>query len=99
MPLSYQKFKTDNRTSSDTWIMNHFASFVITTWQACEHFVSKIHKFVIFCSGLLHMSNITNGQLRSVADVLKVGETVKALVIKSASPERIALRYDIATLQ
>jgi len=35
--------------------------------------------------------NITNGQLRSVADVLKVGETVKALVIKSASPERIAL--------
>ncbi|PUZ65018.1 hypothetical protein GQ55_3G189600 [Panicum hallii var. hallii] len=41
--------------------------------------------------GLLHMSNITNGQLRSVADVLKVGETVKALVIKSASPERIAL--------
>jgi len=45
--------------------------------------------------GLLHMSNITNGQLRSVADVLKVGETVKALVIKSASPERIALRYDI----
>jgi len=91
VPLSYQKFKTDNRTSSDTWIMNHFASFVITTWQACEHFVSKIHKFVIFCSGLLHMSNITNGQLRSVADVLKVGETVKALVIKSASPERIAL--------
>jgi small subunit ribosomal protein S1 len=45
------------------------------------------------------MSNITNGQLRSVADVLKVGETVKALVIKSASPERIALRYNIANLQ
>ncbi|CAN6354540.1 unnamed protein product [Urochloa humidicola] len=42
--------------------------------------------------GLLHMSNITHGQLRSVADVLKVGETVKALVIKSATPDRIALR-------
>ncbi|CAN6359352.1 unnamed protein product [Urochloa humidicola] len=41
--------------------------------------------------GLLHMSNITHGQLRSVADVLKVGETVKALVIKSATPDRIAL--------
>ncbi|CAL4909306.1 unnamed protein product [Urochloa decumbens] len=41
--------------------------------------------------GLLHMSNITHGQLNSVADVLKVGETVKALVIKSATPDRIAL--------
>ncbi|CAN6350358.1 unnamed protein product [Urochloa humidicola] len=41
--------------------------------------------------GLLHMSNITHGQLKSVADVLKVGETVKALVIKSATPDRIAL--------
>ncbi|KAJ1263822.1 hypothetical protein BS78_09G216200 [Paspalum vaginatum] len=41
--------------------------------------------------GLLHMSNITHGQLRSVADVLKVGETVKAIVIKSTTPGRIAL--------
>nr|CAB3460873.1 unnamed protein product [Digitaria exilis] len=41
--------------------------------------------------GLLHMSNITHGQLRSVADVLEVGETVKALVIKSTTPDRIAL--------
>ncbi|CAL4894596.1 unnamed protein product [Urochloa decumbens] len=41
--------------------------------------------------GLLHMSNITHGQLKSVADVLKVGETVKALVVKSATPDRIAL--------
>lgn len=41
--------------------------------------------------GLLHMSNITHGQLRSVADVLRVGETVKALVIKSTTPDRIAL--------
>ncbi|XP_021302569.1 uncharacterized protein LOC8068985 isoform X3 [Sorghum bicolor] len=40
--------------------------------------------------GLLHISNMTNGELRSVADVLKVGDTVKALVIKS-TPDRIAL--------
>ncbi|CAD6271428.1 unnamed protein product [Miscanthus lutarioriparius] len=40
--------------------------------------------------GLLHISNMTNGELRSVADVLKVGESVKALVIKS-TPDRIAL--------
>lgn len=40
--------------------------------------------------GLLHISNMTHGKLRSVADVLKVGETVKALVIKS-TPDRIAL--------
>ncbi|OEL35577.1 hypothetical protein BAE44_0003401 [Dichanthelium oligosanthes] len=50
-----------------------------------------IYKLLMFCSGLLHMSNITHGQLRSVADVLKVGETVKALVIKSTTPDRIAL--------
>jgi small subunit ribosomal protein S1 len=41
---------------------------------------------------------MTNGELRSVADVLKVGESVKALVIKS-TPDRIALRYNIANLQ
>jgi predicted RNA-binding protein with RPS1 domain len=44
------------------------------------------------------MSSITHGQLRSVADVLKVGETVKALVIKSTTPDRIALRYNISKL-
>ncbi|KAL6851660.1 hypothetical protein ACP4OV_020224 [Aristida adscensionis] len=41
--------------------------------------------------GLLHISNITRGQLKSVGDVLKVGERVKALVIKSTVPDRIAL--------
>ncbi|TVU20460.1 hypothetical protein EJB05_36668, partial [Eragrostis curvula] len=41
--------------------------------------------------GLLHISNITHGELRSVSDVLKVGERVKALVIKSSTPDRIAL--------
>ncbi|KAL6610558.1 hypothetical protein ACP70R_040527 [Stipagrostis hirtigluma subsp. patula] len=41
--------------------------------------------------GLLHVSNITRGQLRSISDVLKVGEKVKALVIKSTAPDRIAL--------
>ncbi|EEE64497.1 hypothetical protein OsJ_19347 [Oryza sativa Japonica Group] len=41
--------------------------------------------------GLLHVSNITRGQLTSVGDVLKVGEEVKAIVIKSTAPGRIAL--------
>lgn len=41
---------------------------------------------------------MTHGELRSVADVLKVGEKVKALVIKS-TPDRIALRYNRANLQ
>uniref|UniRef100_A0A0D9WJ32 S1 motif domain-containing protein n=1 Tax=Leersia perrieri TaxID=77586 RepID=A0A0D9WJ32_9ORYZ len=41
--------------------------------------------------GLLHISNITHGQLTSVGDVLKVGEEVKAIVIKSSAPDRIAL--------
>ncbi|CAM0954299.1 unnamed protein product [Alopecurus aequalis] len=41
--------------------------------------------------GLLHVSKITQGQLRSVSDVLEVGERVKALVIKSTAPDRIAL--------
>ncbi|XP_015692871.1 protein PIGMENT DEFECTIVE 338, chloroplastic-like [Oryza brachyantha] len=41
--------------------------------------------------GLLHISNITHGQLRSVGDVLKVGEELKAIVIKSTTPGRIAL--------
>jgi predicted RNA-binding protein with RPS1 domain len=58
-------------------------------------FASGVHKHVMLCSGLLHISNMTHGKLRSVADVLKVGETVKALVIKS-TPDRIALRYNIA---
>ncbi|XP_037424028.1 protein PIGMENT DEFECTIVE 338, chloroplastic-like [Triticum dicoccoides] len=42
-------------------------------------------------SGLLHDSKITHGQLRSVSDALSVGERVKALVIKSTTPDRIAL--------
>uniref|UniRef100_R7WGF8 30S ribosomal protein S1, chloroplastic n=1 Tax=Aegilops tauschii TaxID=37682 RepID=R7WGF8_AEGTA len=42
-------------------------------------------------SGLLHSSKITHGQLRSVGDALRVGERVKALVIKSTTPDRIAL--------
>ncbi|KAG8086209.1 hypothetical protein GUJ93_ZPchr0010g9219 [Zizania palustris] len=41
--------------------------------------------------GLLHISNITHGQLTSVGDVLKVGDKVKAIVVKSTSPDRIAL--------
>ena len=67
--------------------------------QACKKSASgdvSDFKFTarnVFCSGLLHVSKITRGQLRSVSDVLEVGERVKALVIKSTAPNRIALRY------
>ncbi|XP_020106204.1 uncharacterized protein LOC109722523 [Ananas comosus] len=42
-------------------------------------------------SGLLHISNITHSRVNSVSDVLKVGEEVKVLVIKSMFPDKIAL--------
>ncbi|KAK9748883.1 hypothetical protein RND81_02G087900 [Saponaria officinalis] len=42
-------------------------------------------------SGLLHVSNISLGKVRSVSDVLAVGEKVKVLVIKSLFPDKIAL--------
>jgi small subunit ribosomal protein S1 len=56
-------------------------------------------QLVLFCSGLLHVSKITHGQVRSVSDVLAVGDRVKALVIKSPAADRIALRYTRANLQ
>ncbi|KAM0894437.1 hypothetical protein ACQ4PT_024416 [Festuca glaucescens] len=56
-----------------------------------DHFGCLIYSFYCFCSGLLHVSKVTHGQLRSVSDVLQVGERVKALVIKSSAPDRIAL--------
>uniref|UniRef100_A0A0E0PQG4 S1 motif domain-containing protein n=1 Tax=Oryza rufipogon TaxID=4529 RepID=A0A0E0PQG4_ORYRU len=42
--------------------------------------------------GLLHVSNITRGQLTSVGDVLKVGEEVKAIKVFSEA-EEMAQRY------
>ena len=76
--------------------MSYFAAFCCVLQM--KRFVSEFYKHVMLCSGLLHISNMTNGELRSVADVLKVGESVKALVIKS-TPDRIALRCNIANLQ
>ncbi|XP_071711428.1 protein PIGMENT DEFECTIVE 338, chloroplastic [Rutidosis leptorrhynchoides] len=43
-------------------------------------------------SGLLHISNITRGQIVSVNDVLSVDEKVKVLVVKSMFPDKISLR-------
>ncbi|KAM0932668.1 putative nucleic acid-binding, RNA-binding domain, S1 [Dioscorea sansibarensis] len=42
-------------------------------------------------SGLLHISNITRTRISSVDDVLKVGEKVKVLVVKSMFPDKISL--------
>ncbi|XP_072967934.1 protein PIGMENT DEFECTIVE 338, chloroplastic-like [Typha angustifolia] len=42
-------------------------------------------------SGLLHISNITSSRVTSVNDILKVGEEVKVLVVKSMFPDKIAL--------
>ncbi|XP_024030894.1 uncharacterized protein LOC21385377 [Morus notabilis] len=42
-------------------------------------------------SGLLHISNISRGQISSVSDLLAVDEKVKVLVVKSMFPEKISL--------
>nr|XP_043614564.1 protein PIGMENT DEFECTIVE 338, chloroplastic [Erigeron canadensis] len=42
-------------------------------------------------SGLLHISNITRGELVSVSDVLALDEKVKVLVVKSMFPDKISL--------
>ncbi|XP_076947916.1 protein PIGMENT DEFECTIVE 338, chloroplastic-like isoform X1 [Bidens hawaiensis] len=42
-------------------------------------------------SGLLHISNITRGDLDSVTDALALDEKVKVLVVKSMFPDKISL--------
>ncbi|CAH1446147.1 unnamed protein product [Lactuca virosa] len=42
-------------------------------------------------SGLLHISNITRGEIASVNDVLAIDEKVKVLVVKSMFPDKISL--------
>ncbi|KZV50180.1 hypothetical protein F511_22622 [Dorcoceras hygrometricum] len=42
-------------------------------------------------SGLLHISNITQGRVKSVSDLLAVDDQVKVLVIKSMFPDKISL--------
>ncbi|WJX66304.1 hypothetical protein P8452_50872 [Trifolium repens] len=42
-------------------------------------------------SGLLHASNITRVEIKSVSDILFVDEKVKVLVVKSAIPDKISL--------
>ncbi|KAL9245123.1 hypothetical protein vseg_018810 [Gypsophila vaccaria] len=42
-------------------------------------------------SGLLHVSNISQGKVSAVSDLLAVGEKVKVLVIRSLFPDKIAL--------
>ncbi|KAK9069698.1 hypothetical protein SSX86_011602 [Deinandra increscens subsp. villosa] len=42
-------------------------------------------------SGLLHISNITRGEIDSVSDVLSLDEKVKVLVVKSMFPDKISL--------
>lgn len=42
-------------------------------------------------SGLLHISNISRGNVLSVSDILKIDDEVKVIVIKSNVPDKIAL--------
>ncbi|XP_076920687.1 protein PIGMENT DEFECTIVE 338, chloroplastic-like [Bidens hawaiensis] len=42
-------------------------------------------------SGLLHISNITRGELDTVTDALALDEKVKVLVVKSLFPDKISL--------
>ncbi|GJN18494.1 hypothetical protein PR202_gb05661 [Eleusine coracana subsp. coracana] len=42
-------------------------------------------------SGLLHISNISQGRVSAVSDILKIDDEVKVLVIKSNVPDKIAL--------
>lgn len=42
-------------------------------------------------SGLLHISNISRGNVVSVSDILKIDDEVKVIVIKSNVPDKIAL--------
>lgn len=42
-------------------------------------------------SGLLHISNITQGRVASISDLLTVDEKVKVLVVKSMFPDKISL--------
>lgn len=43
-------------------------------------------------SGLLHVSNISRGEITSVSDILSVDENVKVLVVRSMFPDKISLR-------
>ncbi|ONM40890.1 rbcl rna s1-binding domain protein1 [Zea mays] len=42
-------------------------------------------------SGLLHISNISRGNVLSVSDILKIDDEVKVIVIKSNVPDKIAV--------
>ncbi|XWS23497.1 hypothetical protein CRYUN_Cryun28dG0019000 [Craigia yunnanensis] len=43
-------------------------------------------------SGLLHISNMSKTRITSVAELLKEGEKIKVLVVKSLFPDKISLR-------
>ncbi|OMO89013.1 hypothetical protein CCACVL1_08061 [Corchorus capsularis] len=42
-------------------------------------------------SGLLHISNLSKARINSVAELLKEGERIKVLVVKSLFPDKISL--------
>lgn len=85
----------------------HLASFLFTEWfwhvlLFSSHFCYlgildllsiSIWTFWLLLSGLLHISNISRGQITSVSDLLAVDEKVKVLVVKSMFPDKISLRY------
>ncbi|KAK9134399.1 hypothetical protein Syun_013729 [Stephania yunnanensis] len=46
---------------------------------------------LLFCSGLLHISNISRSRVPSITDLLAVDEKLKVLVVKSMFPNKISL--------
>lgn len=67
----------------------------------CSSFLQKknflfqnfIRFFFLILSGLLHISNVTRGEITSINNLLAVDEKVKVMVVKSMFPDKISLRY------
>lgn len=61
-----------------------------------------VHIFIRFffsiLSGLLHISNVTQGRVTSIGNLLAVDEKVKVMVVKSMFPDKISLRYVVENL-
>ena len=45
------------------------------------------------CSGVLHISNISQARVSNIASVFSIGEEVKVMVIPSSKRNKLSLRY------
>ncbi|EXC29003.1 hypothetical protein L484_001787 [Morus notabilis] len=79
-------------------VVSGFGMFLIVLCRFCSIFLifssslfENCLNILLLLSGLLHISNISRGQISSVSDLLAVDEKVKVLVVKSMFPEKISL--------